>query len=225
MHKNSNISNAFRANFELILPFGTGSQGSSKMYNIAHVYTIPCMRILRSHLHTTSHCGDRFIPADQVSRILLTFPSLPPKPSYTPPLVGQEAMEHYIIPLYLRHWGIYPRIRTGSVEHTWPGLTRIYNMNDSAMAMEFFHKVIHIAEEENVCVIAPNVALILALILCSIFQHPLEGLSIFEKDIFIHTSTFILPNNAGITNSDIRLALLIESCFNDCYAADVKFNQ
>lgn len=140
-----NPSSFIRAGFKPRSPFGAVTD------SIAHVYTTT--RLLRSHFYSTSHCGrggDRYIPADQVSRMLLTFPLLPPKPAYPPPLVGQEALEAYIHPIYLRHWGIYPR--TGSSGHTWPGFTRIYNMKDSAMTfkLKFFNAIIEIAEQENV---------------------------------------------------------------------------
>lgn len=81
----------------------------------------------------------------------LSFPRLPPKPSYPPPLIGEEAMDPYIIPLYLQSWIINPKcLYISDSYHTWPGFIRIYNMNDIATARQFFDEIVEIAMKEQV---------------------------------------------------------------------------
>lgn len=78
-------------------------------------------------------------------------PSLPPKPSYPPPLIGEEAMDPYIIPLYLRSWAIHPQlIHKDLYFHTWSSFSRVYDMNDLATALDFFRDIVAITNKENV---------------------------------------------------------------------------
>lgn len=60
--------------------------------------------------HVSTHVSVRY-----------SVPVLPQIPPYPPPLIGEEDFEPYIMPLYLRAWGVYPNSTfVEKVLHTFP---------------------------------------------------------------------------------------------------------
>lgn len=155
MHRNPNIKPSLRA--ALSLPFTVRSTSTHRPVLCA-IPGVPSLLSVQLHTSRRQEASrDHTTRATHTPGMHLSIPRLPPKPSYPPPLIGEEAMDPYIIPLYLRSWGIYPQsAHKGSMFHTWPGLSRIYNMNDIATAREFFNDIVEIAKKEQVCAGLPH---------------------------------------------------------------------
>ncbi|KZV93403.1 transcriptional coactivator/pterin dehydratase [Exidia glandulosa HHB12029] len=131
-------------------------------------------------------------PAPSVgpSRPLKPLPSLPPAPPYPCPLITQEELDEYLIPLYDHDWRV-------AVKDNLFGLQRRINITKYKFVLEFVNELAEYAKAESH---HPEITFTYSSVTVRLLTHSATS----------HPSGENPEPTQGITMRDVRLAILTE---------------